>query len=271
MAKSLNIIGASTYQSIKRDIIFGDLEPGSKLKLDDLRTRYGASMSTLRETLNRLASEGFAAALDQRGFFVTATSRDDLTEIANLRILLECHAFRLSVTNGDTDWEGNLVAAHHKLHVMEQRMLSGDDRIKEDWKRCDREFHLALIKACGSQNLLSLHSVLYDKYLRYQMLVLTYRGDDAVQEHCRMFKAALSRDVDRAESELRDHIQRDWIIHWPSSSSRSADTQALCGVGPSHVHPSFYHSISGRERVNISHADTNRSRRLWYIAAPVPV
>ncbi|MDA7426703.1 GntR family transcriptional regulator [Thalassococcus lentus] len=208
MAKSLNEIGSSTYQRIKRDIIFGELEPGSKLKLEGLRQRYSASMSTLRETLNRLSSEGFVDAQDQRGFFVTPVSRQDLIEIANLRVLLECHALRLSVEKGDTDWEGNLVAAHHKLHLMEQKMMGGDDSQKEDWKRYDWEFHKALIQACGSQNLLSLHAVLYDKYLRYQMLVLTYRGDEAVEEHRQMFDAALARDVDRASTVLQTHIEK---------------------------------------------------------------
>ena len=208
MAKSLNVVGASTYQRIKRDIIFGDLAPGSKLKLDGLRERYSASMSTLRETLNRLASEGFVDAQDQRGFFVTPVSREDLIEIANLRVLLECHALRLSVENGDTDWEGNLVAAHHKLHLMEQKMLAGDESQKEDWKRYDWEFHLALIEACGSKNLLSLHSVLYDKYLRYQMLVLTYRGEEAVEEHRKVFEAALARDIDTAAETLKAHIDK---------------------------------------------------------------
>lgn len=207
MAKSRNVVGASTYQKIKRDIIFGDLAPGSKLKLEGLRERYSASMSTLRETLNRLASEGFVDALDQRGFFVTPVSREDLIEIANLRVLLECHALRLSVANGDTDWEGNLVAAHHKLHLMEQKMLDGDDSQKEDWKRYDWEFHLALIEACGSRNLLSLHAVLFDKYLRYQMLVLTNRGQVAVEEHKEMFDAALARDVNRAAQSLQAHIE----------------------------------------------------------------
>ena len=208
MTKSRNVVGASTYQRIKRDIIFGDLSPGSKLKLDGLRERYSASMSTLRETLNRLASEGFVDAQDQRGFFVTPVSREDLIEIANLRVLLECHALRLSVENGDTDWEGNLVAAHHKLHLMEQKMLEGDDSQKEDWKRYDWEFHLALIEACGSKNLLSLHSVLYDKYLRYQMLVLTYRGEEAVEEHRKVFEAALARDIDTAAETLKTHIDK---------------------------------------------------------------
>ena len=207
MTKSLNAVGASTYQSIKRDIIFGDLAPASKLKLETLRKNYNASMSTLRETLNRLASEGFVDALDQRGFFVTPVSKEDLMEVANLRVLLECHALKLSIDNGDTDWEGNLVSAHHKLRSMEQKMLSGDDSQKEDWKRYDWEFHLALIEACGSRNLISLHSVLYDKYLRYQMLMLTHRGQEAADEHKKMLEAALDRNVEAATKTLTVHIE----------------------------------------------------------------
>ncbi|MEL0034193.1 MAG: GntR family transcriptional regulator [Paracoccaceae bacterium] len=208
MTKSLNAVGASTYQSIKRDIIFGDLAPASKLKLETLRKNYNASMSTLRETLNRLASEGFVDALDQRGFFVTPVSKEDLMEVANLRVLLECHALKLSIDNGDTDWEGNLVSAHHKLSSMEQKMLSGDDSQKEDWKRYDWEFHLALIEACGSRNLISLHSVLYDKYLRYQMLMLTHRGQEAADEHKQMLEAALDRNVEAATKTLTVHIEK---------------------------------------------------------------
>ena len=208
MNKPRNVVGASTYQRIKNDIIFGRLAPGAKLKLDGLRERYQASMSTLRETLSRLASEGFVDARDQRGFFVTPVSREDLIEIANLRILLECHALRLSVERGDADWEGNLVAAHHKLHLMERKLLAGDDSQREDWKRCDWEFHLAMIEACGSRNLLSLHAVLYDKYLRYQMLVLTYRGEDAVEEHRLMIDKALARDVEASAAALQRHVER---------------------------------------------------------------
>ena len=208
MTKSLNAVGASTYQSIKRDIIFGDLAPASKLKLETLRANYNASMSTLRETLNRLASEGFVDALDQRGFFVTPVSKEDLMEVANLRVLLECYALKLSIDNGDTDWEGNLVSAHHKLSSMEQKMLSGDDSQKEDWKRYDWEFHLALIEACGSRNLISLHSVLYDKYLRYQMLMLTHRGQEAADEHKKMLEAALDRNVEAVTKTLTVHIEK---------------------------------------------------------------
>ena len=158
MEKQLNTVGSSTYEKIKHDIIFGELGPGSKLKLDVIKTKYEASVSTLRETLNRLASEGFVLAEEQRGFFVTKVSKEDLTEVAKLRVLLECHALKTSVENGDADWEGNLVAAHHKLQLMEKKMISGDSSEKETWKRYDWEFHLAVIQACNSRNLLELHS-----------------------------------------------------------------------------------------------------------------
>lgn len=207
MKQQFTTVGSSTYQRIKRDIIFGELNPGAKLKLEALKQRYSASLSTLRETLNRLASDGFVEAPEQRGFFVTPVSREDLIEISELRSLLECHALGQSIEAGDTEWEGNLVAAHHKLHLMEQRMLAGDQSEKELWKRYDWEFHLALIEACNSKNLLSLHSTIYDKYLRYQMLVLTYRGEEAVSEHRAMFEAALERDAAKARRLLDEHIR----------------------------------------------------------------
>ena len=101
MEKVSTTVGSETYLRIKRDIIFGDLAPGSKLKLNGLKERYETSMSTLRETLNRLASEGFVDAMEQRGFFVVPVSAEDLTEIADLRILLECSALSASIKQGD--------------------------------------------------------------------------------------------------------------------------------------------------------------------------
>lgn len=207
MDSQTSSVGSSTYERIRRDIIFGDLPPGAKLKLDGLRQRYEASVSTLRETLNRLASDGFVLAEEQRGFFVSPISRQDLIEIANLRILLECSALETSVENGDADWEGDLVAAHHKLHLMEVKLLAGDRTEVETWKRYDWEFHLAMIQACNSKNLLALHAVIFAKYLRYQMQVLTHRGAEAVDEHKAMFDAALARKTGLAQKLLEDHIQ----------------------------------------------------------------
>lgn len=207
MTKHSHTVSASTYEHIKKDIIFGTLEPGAKLKLGVLKECYDASVSTLRETLNRLASDGFVEAHEQRGFFVTPVSKEDILEIANLRVLLECHALQESIQNGDREWESELVAAHYKLHQMEILMRTGDRSQTETWKRYDSGFHLALIQACNSRNLLSLHSKIFDKYLRYQLLVLTFRGEVAEMEHKAMLDAALNRDAETAIKILKQHIQ----------------------------------------------------------------
>lgn len=199
-------VAHSIYERIKHDIIFGRLKPGAKLKLEALKKDYAASVSTLRETLNRLTGDGFVCAAEQRGFFVAPVSPGDLDEIANLRILLECHALEESFRNGDDEWEADVVGAYHKLHRVECRMQGGGDSDLETWKRYDWQFHLALIRACNSTNLLGLHATLFGKYLRYQMLVLTYRGEAARQEHKALFEAALARDGAGAKDLLTRHI-----------------------------------------------------------------
>ena len=206
MGKILTTVGQGTFQTIKEDIIFGNLKPGLKLKLGVLKDQYSASVSILRETLNRLASEGFVEAKDQRGFYVATTSKEDFLEIANLRILLECYALELSIKNGDSEWEGNLVSAHHKLSLAEKEIQTNNYYEKNIWKKCDHDFHRALIHACDSKNLLSLHSNLYDKYFRYEMLLLTFQGKEDT-EHQDMLNAALNRDVKLAQKLIKNHIQ----------------------------------------------------------------
>lgn len=196
----------STYGRIKLDIVSGQLPPGQKLTLHLMKNRYAASISILRETLNRLASDGFVKATPQRGFFVTPVSKQDLIEIGSLRALLECYALKESLQNGDENWEGRLVSAYHKLKLEEKKMLLGDETEKTLWKQRDWEFHLATISACNSANLLNLHAMIFAKYLRYQFLVLTHRGEAAALEHKKLCEAALDRDTEEAEKILNQHI-----------------------------------------------------------------
>ncbi len=58
----------SSYRRIRGDILFGRLKPAQKLKLETLKETYETSVSTLREILNRLSSEGLVVAEGQRDF-----------------------------------------------------------------------------------------------------------------------------------------------------------------------------------------------------------
>lgn len=200
-------VGDSVYRRVRTDIIFGRLAPGRKLKLEQMRKDYEASVSTLREILNRLASEGLVVAEGQRGFEVAPVSAENLREVAALRELLECYALEQSFAAGDLNWEAHVVAAHYKLAQMEAKMLAGDKSVTEQWKRYDWEFHQALISACGSRVLMDTHAVIFDKYLRYQMISLTFRGQIAADEHRQMLDAALKRDAMAAQAVLRRHVR----------------------------------------------------------------
>jgi DNA-binding GntR family transcriptional regulator len=199
-------VAESAYQKIRSDIVFGRLAPGKKLKLDRLKADYGASVSTLREILNRLHSERLVVAEGQKGFEVAPVSIANLREIAALRQLLEGRALEQSFRAGDMEWEGRVVAAHHRLARMEERMAKGDRSQTEDWKRYDWQFHQALISACGSKMLIDNHAAVFDKYLRYQMIALSYRGDIASNEHAELLECALARDAAHACEVLTRHV-----------------------------------------------------------------
>ncbi len=199
-------IGTSVYNSIKDDIVFGVLKPSTKLKLAELKEKYNISVSTLREALNRLSSDGFVLAQEQRGFYVAPISKKDFIEISKLRVLIESYALEESIKNASTDWESNLVAMHYKLNSLESNLDFKNEEKKQQWKEFDRAFHQALISACNSDNLLLMHSIVYDKFVRYQMLILTFRGNQAVKEHDTLLKAALSKDILLAKKILKEHI-----------------------------------------------------------------
>lgn len=203
----IETIGESAYARIRVDIISGLLAPGQRLRLDKLRRTYGASVSTLREILSRLSSEGLVLAEGQRGFEVPPVSVENLKEIADLRLLLENRALEDSFAAGDLDWEGRVVAAHHKLASMERRMGQGNRSQTGLWKRYDWEFHQALISACGSQVLMETHAAVFDKYLRYQLIALSFRGDIAATEHKILHDCALNRDAETAKEVLSRHVE----------------------------------------------------------------
>lgn len=206
-APGADTAGEVAYRRIRRDIIFGTLAPASRLRLERLKDPYDASVSTLREILNRLASERFVAAEGQRGFAVAPVSQRHFREVAAMRELLECHALKESFERGAVDWEGNVLAAHHKLARMEARMGAGDRSETETWKRYDREFHAALIAGCGSGALMETHRGIFDHYLRYQIIAVIYRGDVASREHRELLDCAMNRDHAGAGAILSRHIR----------------------------------------------------------------
>ncbi|MEO6608472.1 MAG: GntR family transcriptional regulator [Aestuariivirga sp.] len=200
-------VGEVAYRRIRDDIVLGRLTPGRRLPLERMKEAYGASVSTLRELFSRLATEGLLVAEGARGFQVTAVSSANLREVAAMRLLLESHALKESFQRGDLEWEGRVVAAHHKLATMEKRMAANDPYPAETWRKYDWAFHVALISACGSDLLLETYTSICDKYLRYQMIAAVFRGEEAADEHRLLLNSALARDWQGAQRTLITHVE----------------------------------------------------------------
>jgi len=196
------------FKKIKYDIVFGNLEPDQKLKLNLLQKEYNVSISILREVLNRLCGDGFIIYKVQKGFFVSPISKKDLYEIADLRIILETHALEISIKNKDYEWEAELLGAYHKLNHAENELEKNNLNAKSLWTKYDAEFHQMLIKKCNSLNLIRIHEVIFDKYLRYQLLILKYRGKDSIKEHRDLLDYSLISNIQKAQNTLRDHIKK---------------------------------------------------------------
>ncbi|WP_226576287.1 GntR family transcriptional regulator [Acuticoccus sediminis] len=207
-------VGDVAYRRIRSDIVNGRLPPLEKLKLDTLKTTYNVSVTTLREILNRLAVEELVTAEGQRGFRVAPISAAELQELADLRVLLECHALEKSIRHGDLDWEADVVSAHYKLSVIEAALLEGQPSAVERWVRHDWGFHHAMISACNTRAMMRTHSSIFDRYMRYHMLVLDFRGRPVADDHQRLRDLVLARDVDGAVALLTRHVQSgvDYIL-----------------------------------------------------------
>lgn len=195
------------FRQIRQDIISGFLPPGSKIKLEQAKEHYVISISSLREILSRLAMEYLIVAEGQRGFEVSPVSRRELGELADLRIMLETHAIELSFADGNLEWEGRIVGAHHKLATAERNLLTGDTSRTIDWVRYDWEFHQAIVSACNSSTLMATLSSVFDRFLRYHLLAKTFRGPAVVEDHKLLFEAALKKDVEGAKAIVRKHIK----------------------------------------------------------------
>ncbi|WP_025029244.1 GntR family transcriptional regulator [Nitratireductor aquibiodomus] len=209
-------IAERAYRLLREDIISGALAPGLKLKIEMLRTRYGLGAAPIREALARLSSDHLVKLEGQRGCEVVPMSVADARDIGNMRKLLEVEALRISIGNGDEEWENALAAAFHRLERLERTIDQGIDDLAE-WETLNHQFHKALVAACDSAWLLRMRQLMFDQHERYRRLsrVKTVATRDISLEHRALFEAALDRDAEKAVTVMETHIGRttDAVVH----------------------------------------------------------
>jgi len=191
------------YVALREAIITGEIAPGEKLKVESLKSTLNTGASPVREALSLLTSNQLVERRDQRGFRVAHVSGEQFEEILGLRCQLEDLALRTSIELGDQTWEEKLVLSHH--HMV--KSYTGSHDVFEEHHR---NFHMALLAACGSPILLRFCEQLYDLNIRYRYLAVKsrdYSKRDVAGEHQAILEAAINRDVDMACTELVSHYR----------------------------------------------------------------
>ncbi|SDR12226.1 transcriptional regulator, GntR family [Rhizobiales bacterium GAS113] len=206
-------LAEKVYETIKADLLSGELAAGSALLTRDLLERYGSGISPLREALARLVGEQLLEATGHRGVRVPLFSADDLEDIYRIRIALEREALELAMKRGDDEWEGAILAAGHRLEKAPLPETAGDTRLAVTaWEARHRAFHTSLISAAPAPRLLRLIAQMVDQTERYRALRLAF-GDqgklsrDIVSEHRALMEAVIGRDP-TAPDLLARHLDR---------------------------------------------------------------
>ncbi|MEL6233056.1 MAG: GntR family transcriptional regulator [Pseudomonadota bacterium] len=198
-----------TYEALKSELLDGQFQPGSKLKIDQIRERCNASPGAVREALSRLTSDGLVVSLPQRGFIVAPISADDLVDLTAVRIEIETNCLRSAIEHGDLAWEGRIQAAWHQLK--HTPLIAEDGQtFNRSWTEAHGLFHDALIDACTSKWWLKLREQMFIQAERYRrILVSLAKGRrDVDSEHEGIVRATLARDGDLACKLLEAHLQR---------------------------------------------------------------
>lgn len=196
------------HLALRKDIVSGNLAPGTRLRIARLSKDYQIGASPLREALSKLSSEYLVNFEAQRGFSVAPVSVRELLDISQVRTELECAALARSIERGGDGWEAAIVAAFYNLGKADKRRQENPEAGSDQWEERNREFHEALAAACDSEWLKRLRDLLYYQHERYRRISLKHPDPerDLQAEHQAIMDATLERNPEEAVRLLKQHI-----------------------------------------------------------------
>jgi len=196
-------------ERLRKDILSGILEPNAKLRIRHLCDLYDIGATPLREALSRLVSEGLVQVEENKGFRVTNLSMLEISEVTEMRQVLEGYGFVQSILRGDDHWESEVVAAFHRLKKAITVPLPDSTRQRERWEETHRTFHLSLLSACGNGRFCARST----DCIRHSCAIACYcKLNDLppkrlVVEHERLLNVVIQRDKDAAAVLMQHHVQ----------------------------------------------------------------
>ncbi len=196
---------ARVLDQLRDAIIRGEYLPGSSLSEGALADAYGTSRTPIREAIQQLQSEGLVEVRPRVGTFVRQPSRRELTELFQLKAVLEGLGAQLLAQRG-------LVAETELLQANiaeSERAVAADDA--ERYAQLVHDFHGLIIQGADNHMLAAQYDNLMNKLAYHRIVVNTLRHPGRLEvslaEHRNVLDRIIGKDSFGAEFAMRDHVQ----------------------------------------------------------------
>ena len=196
----------AVFNTLRQSIIQGKLKPGERLLEIQLADQLGVSRTPVREALRRLELEGLVTMIPRHGARVAGITKRSLSEVLEVRKVLEVLAVELACGN-ITDEECE------KLAEIQKRMKEYTSEDLIAFAAADEEFHDVIHQASQNRRLVQILSSLREQMYRYRLEhIKDENARRIVQiEHENILNALRLRHVAEAKQNMGAHIDNQLI------------------------------------------------------------
>jgi DNA-binding GntR family transcriptional regulator len=187
--------------SLHAAITSGRLEPGARLREIPLSQHFGVSTTPVREALRRLASEGLVQVLPRRGAVVVALDEAMVSDLYDLRLILETAAARRAASAVERE-----LAPIYALMSQLEALVNGSG--EADFAQGDVTLHRAINDIAGNRELSETTERIHRRIQSVRVRsAVPGRLRIAQDQHAEIVEALRRRDPDLAEAAARRHIE----------------------------------------------------------------
>ncbi|WP_167577781.1 GntR family transcriptional regulator [Ammoniphilus sp. YIM 78166] len=198
------------YHIVKRMLIEGEYQPGDRLVEVKLAESLGVSRAPVREAIRMLIQDGLLEQKEGLVYLINPTTQT-IVEVFQCRQSLESLSARLAAKNIS---DSQLQQLAQNIQETQRAIQQNDSK---EIGRLDQQFHDLIIEASGNQQLISLMSIIQAKisYIRNSIIRNFYQNFlTFADEHQRIYQALLERDENKAEMEMRSHIEKNLSVSY---------------------------------------------------------
>jgi GntR family transcriptional regulator, rspAB operon transcriptional repressor len=217
---SSDSLSERVYRALKRDIITGVHTAGEALTENLLARLYKGSRTPVREAAVRLQHEHLLRIVPNRGYFVSNITLQQLNEIYEYRLAVECAAAELAARKTlDPDLVKRLTQLANTNYTVYDRASY------ECFMVADTEFHVGIARLGRNHVIVRAVNDMRCQMERimYAAIDIGYYGELPVQEHLGILEAIQDRNPSLARELMYKHIfgskDKDKVLQLASSGS----------------------------------------------------